>query len=149
MAELVPGPGFGFYITVDTNTPRVTALGPFAGGSYLERLAVAVFLSAQSGNSALELGFGVSGHGAESYENFERSAKVWRPRDVTGARLDFGRIELTAGAAVEFLVDLGVRVDSGSRFVLVYHDQADGTDHYDLWVSLKTLTVVRALPVEP
>lgn len=149
MAELVPGPGFSFAIQVDTNTPRVTVLGPFAAGSYLERLSVVVYLSAQGGTSGLQLGFGVSASLAETFENFVSSAKIWRPRSVTGAREDRYQITLGAGESINFDIDVGVRVTSGARAVLVFHDQADGADHYDLWVTLKTLSVVRALPVAP
>lgn len=147
MAELVPGPGFAFYIQVDTNTPVVTAMGPFAAGTFLDRLSVLTYLTAQGGTTGLQLGFGVSASGAETRENFNASAKVWRPRDVQGVRESFAQITLNTGDQVAFDVDLGIRVDSGSRSVLVLHDQADGADHYDLWVTLRTLTVVRALPV--
>lgn len=147
MAELVPGPGFAFYIPVDTNTPVVTAMGPFPAGTFLERLAVLVYLSLQGSTTGLQLGFGVSSSPAETRENFNASAKVWHPRDVQGARETFTQITLGTGEQVAFDIDLGIRVESGSRWVLVFHDQADGTDFYDLWVTLRTLTVVRALPV--
>ncbi len=147
MAELVPGPGFAFHIIVDTATPVVTAMGPFPAGTFLDRLSVLMYLSSQSGTSGLQLGFGVSPSAEETRENFNASAKVWRLRDVEGIRGWFAQITLTTGQQVAWYVDLGIRVESGSRSVLVFHDQADGADHYDLWVTLRTLTVVRALPV--
>jgi len=139
---LVPGRGSAFSITLDVNTPLITVMGPFAAGTFVERLQCVVYLGAQTGLTGVKLGFGMSPSAAETMENFDASTKVWFPRYAGGVRYGFQAIVLVSGGMVQFDVDVGVLIRSGARYVVVYHDLTDGTDLYDLYVSVRCLQVV-------
>lgn len=149
MAELVPGPGYALGMNIAGATPTVTRLGTFAAGTYLERLAVTVYLQSQGGLTGLRFGAGISASRAETLENWRASSKVWHPRSLTGYQETWLRLELASTMVVPFVVDIGVLVESGSRSLLVYMDLEDGTDAYTVFLSLATKRIVERLPVSP
>jgi hypothetical protein len=144
--ELVPGTGDAVAVEVSTNAPVVTAMGPWPAGTFIDRIDVSVHLLKQTGMTGLRLGFALSSVLGRVWETFERAAKVWRPVHAAPMSYPYYRLELGSLDRMRFVVDVGVLAGTGSRYVLVYHDLDDGTDSYDLFVSVRTL-VAREVPV--
>lgn len=140
---MVPSRGDAIAVTVAAATPVVSALGPFPDGLFLDRIRVLIYLNNQAGTTGLRLGFGIAGSADETFEGYQRSNKVWRPRGASGAWPLWHRFGLLTGQSLNFEVDVGVEIQSGSRYVLVYHDLEDGTDYHELFVSVRTRSLVR------
>jgi hypothetical protein len=139
MRRLVPAVGAGFSLSIVATTRQVTSLGPFAAGVFIERVVVTIHLRTQTATTALRLAFALGAAPSEVVGGFLSNAPILDTADPVQPGRFWHRWELGAGQTVRFVFFPGVVVGGGATWLLVYHDLEDGTDAYNLVVSVRTL----------
>ncbi len=140
---VVPVQGFGLSFTIQTGSRAASALGPFPTGCILKEARIFVYLQVQTAITALRLGLALSSIGEETDTNFFASPDLLRVQSGAVVPVLYHRLELASNGHYEVIMPLGVRIESGPRWVIVYHQREDGTDVFDLNVSVSAVAVLR------
>lgn len=113
------------------------AVGPFAGGQYIES---AGFYASSSATAYCRVGLGVSGSGDESTQNFQSSEKIIRRRErnVTGASVwDNNHIRVRLASTLSAMWEFPVWkwLERGGMWLL-WRFEVEGIGTYDFaaWV---------------
>lgn len=147
MAELVPGRGASLSELVGVNTARATALGPFPVGTYIEQINAQMKFHAGDGVSGIQIGFGLTGNTEITLGAFLASEKLWYPGVSGGGQPGTRQYLAFAEMIHPLIIHVGVFIVSGPKYVLCFHDLADGTAVCGYDVSVKTLRTVRRIPL--
>lgn len=135
--RLVPAAGFGFAKLIASTSPVVSALGPFASGSWIERLTVCTWVEALSAVAGLRLGFAIARSSALTLDNFLASVPLLDTSDFLVPGQFWLRIGAVSLNRLTFEFFPGYLVQGGASYVIVYHDLEDGTQAFQLIVGVR------------
>jgi hypothetical protein len=137
MAWLVPTKGDSFWKIVGPASELVTPMGPWPSGTYIDRAKFTVYAEAAPTITGLRLGVSLGPRAVTTTAEFIRTQQVLRCY-INDAWRSYTRIALRAGCQVlTFEVDIGVMVETGPLWVLIFTDLEDGNEAYTVFATVR------------
>lgn len=149
MALLVPTRGDTLYKSISATAQVIDAFGPWAEGTHVERAEFTIWSVGDPATTSLRLGLSLSHTIVSDVNEFVQTQVVLRAYLGDEFEPFVSFLLPHAAQPVRFNVNIGITVDVGPMYVLMYTDLTDGAEAYDLVCSVRCRIPRRFKRLEP